>query len=180
MQSHTMARNPTATRAKILKAAQEITMTQGVGGASLEAVAALAGVSKGGLLYHFPSKSALMQALVEDFLTEARARLENCDPARPNAVLHEIVDGFERDWDQDDHDAGLLAALAEDPAILAPLGDYQDHILTRARAESDDPVLAELVIHALNGLRSDRLFGINSTSPEGVTALLTAIRSRIA
>jgi AcrR family transcriptional regulator len=43
---------------------------------TLEAVAAEAGVSKGGLLYHFPTKDALLEALVQDWLDRFEADVE--------------------------------------------------------------------------------------------------------
>lgn len=63
---------PTA-REKVLDAFEAILLTHGERAATLEAVAAEAGVSKGGLLYHFGSKQALMHGLLErlDALVDA-------------------------------------------------------------------------------------------------------------
>jgi AcrR family transcriptional regulator len=44
------------TRSQILDAAEAVVMCQGVRNLTLDAVAAHAGISKGGLLYHFRSK----------------------------------------------------------------------------------------------------------------------------
>ena len=65
-----MAGRRTNAREKILAAAAAVARETGPGSVSLEAVAGRAGVSKGGLLYHFPSKARLMQALVEHYLAE--------------------------------------------------------------------------------------------------------------
>ena len=62
-----MPRKPLA-REKLLRALEEIVLTDGERAATLDAVAAAAGVSKGGLLYHFPTREAMVQA--------AMARLE--------------------------------------------------------------------------------------------------------
>ena len=69
-----------AARDSILDATERL-IAAGDDEPTLEAVAAGAGVSKGGLLYHFPSKSHLLRALVErivaradDVLTEAADR----------------------------------------------------------------------------------------------------------
>jgi len=56
-------RKPNA-RDKLLDAAASIVIEQGATRMTLEAVAAQAKVSKGGLLYHFASKEALVQAMV--------------------------------------------------------------------------------------------------------------------
>lgn len=55
---------PPAARAKLLDAFSAILIEQGERAATLEAVATHAGVSKGGLLYHFGSKDALVEGLV--------------------------------------------------------------------------------------------------------------------
>lgn len=60
-----MARNPTATKEKLLDAFDTLLDEHGTAGATLDAVAAKAGVSKGGLLYHFGSKAALIEGSLE-------------------------------------------------------------------------------------------------------------------
>lgn len=52
------------TRDRILRALRHLLASGGTDAVTLEAVAAAAGVSKGGLLYHFPSKAALYQGLL--------------------------------------------------------------------------------------------------------------------
>ncbi|TIP57248.1 MAG: helix-turn-helix transcriptional regulator, partial [Mesorhizobium sp.] len=52
----------TNSRDRILAAAADVARESGPGSLSLDAVASRAGVSKGGLLYNFPTKAKLMQA----------------------------------------------------------------------------------------------------------------------
>ena len=68
-------RSSASTRDIILSAAANIVMEQGVSRMTLGAVAQEAGVSKGGLLYHFPSKDALVQGMVEHMAQEYTARI---------------------------------------------------------------------------------------------------------
>ena len=56
------ARGRKSSREKILDAAAELVAEIGAGRLTLEAVAEKAGLSKGGLLYNFPTKDALLQA----------------------------------------------------------------------------------------------------------------------
>ena len=53
------------TRAKILDAAEDLILESGSSGLVLDEVARRAGVSKGGLLYHFGSKAELVSGLIE-------------------------------------------------------------------------------------------------------------------
>src|SRR6266540_1213684 len=64
-------------RDRILAAAADVARESGPGSLSLDAVASRAGVSKGGLLYNFPTKAKLMQGLVEDYLRAFEQALES-------------------------------------------------------------------------------------------------------
>jgi len=85
---------PTARRA-ILDAANRIVIRDGVARLTLDAVAAEAGVSKGGLLYHFRSKEALITAMIAAYLDDfdgQLARLAEREPApgdRPDSPARE-------------------------------------------------------------------------------------------
>jgi len=65
-----MTNRSNVTKQKLLDAATEIIMDHGVHQLTLDEVAKTAGVSKGGLLYHYPSKEALLTAIVERLQTE--------------------------------------------------------------------------------------------------------------
>ncbi|MDO5631968.1 MAG: TetR/AcrR family transcriptional regulator [Paracoccus sp. (in: a-proteobacteria)] len=174
-----MARDPRQTRLRILIAAEDLTGAQGPKAVSLDAVAERAGVSKGGLLYHFPTKAALMQGLVQHYLDQAEARLETCTSDQPNAILVQYLDNFEQDWQEAPSASGLLAAVTEHPGILAPVAEFNDRTLIRLRAGATDPLLAELVFHSLNGLWSARMLGIHSPDDNHVMALIAALRQRL-
>lgn len=73
-------RSPEQTRRLALDAAAEVFRTQGVG-ATLDDVARVAGLSKGGLVYHFKSKDELLRALVSDLADSWReAVMAKLDP----------------------------------------------------------------------------------------------------
>jgi AcrR family transcriptional regulator len=75
-------------RDRLIDAAEAVIVRDGVANLTLDAVAREAGVSKGGLLYHFPSKSALTMAIVERLATRCeanQARALQAEPASPGA-----------------------------------------------------------------------------------------------
>ncbi|GAA1983433.1 TetR/AcrR family transcriptional regulator [Isoptericola halotolerans] len=78
-----------AARAKVLHAFAEILVTSGERSATLEAVAESAGVSKGGLLYHFPTRDALVDGLVQHLheLIAADVATMKAAPEGPVAYL---------------------------------------------------------------------------------------------
>ena len=63
-----MPRDGTATRARILDAAQKLVLEQGFAGTSVDDVIAAAGTTKGGFFHHFASKQELARVLVERYV----------------------------------------------------------------------------------------------------------------
>src|SRR5215212_6184568 len=73
-----MARKRPSSRERILDAAAELVREVGAGRLTLDAVAERAGLSKGGLLYNFPTKEALLQGMLER-IVEVLSSLEMHD-----------------------------------------------------------------------------------------------------
>jgi AcrR family transcriptional regulator len=61
----------------ILSAAAHVVLNQGASRMTLEAVAKEAGVSKGGLLYHFSSKDALIEGMIGHMVQGLTERIRN-------------------------------------------------------------------------------------------------------
>jgi AcrR family transcriptional regulator len=64
------------TRERLLEAAEWLTLRDGVAKMTLDAVSREAGVSKGGLLYHFPTKIALIGGMIERFIERFEGDIE--------------------------------------------------------------------------------------------------------
>jgi AcrR family transcriptional regulator len=83
------------TKERILEAATNVVARDGSNKLTLEAVAAEAGVSKGGLLYHFPSKRALLEGMLEVMLQRMACAcwtICRCCPTRRGR--QNIITGF--------------------------------------------------------------------------------------
>ncbi|QFG22227.1 TetR/AcrR family transcriptional regulator [Actinomadura sp. WMMB 499] len=83
-------------RAEILKAATELIASAGFNGVPLEAFAAACGMTKAGMLHHFPSKEALLVAVLErrdelDLSTIAGSLEPAPDPASARALMTAFV-----------------------------------------------------------------------------------------
>ncbi len=72
---------PARARDSVLEAYERLLIEEGPRGATMEATAAAAGVSKGGLLYHFASKEALEKGLLERMEALAALDLEEMSAA---------------------------------------------------------------------------------------------------
>jgi AcrR family transcriptional regulator len=77
-------------RERILDAYSDVLAVDGERHATLDAVAAKAGVSKGGLLYHFPSKDQLAEALCERLVALAAEDVDEMRNAADGPARHYV------------------------------------------------------------------------------------------
>src|ERR1700742_749071 len=63
------------TREKLFEAAAKVFEEQGIGGASIEAITAAAGFSRGAFYSNFDSKDELIIAMLEDHVEQSIARI---------------------------------------------------------------------------------------------------------
>src|SRR5689334_2348972 len=112
-------------REAILEAAEAVVAEAGAAHLTLDAVAARAGMSKGGLLYHYRSKEALLQGMLARLLERVdcdRKRFEDELGDSPAADLQaHVMAGFQQHPDRERVSAALLAAGANDPRLLDPV-----------------------------------------------------------
>src|SRR5437868_5504139 len=126
-----MSAEPVATeikgvRDRLLDAAERVVVRDGVQNLTLEAVAREAGVSKGGLLYHFHTKSELVIAIVERLASNCDAghkRIGDEDGESAGAFTRAYV--ATRSEGPGPHESpihvALLAAAGTDREYLAPI-----------------------------------------------------------
>lgn len=164
------------TREKILDAASEVVLRSGAAGLTLEKAAKEAGVSKGGLLYHFPSKQALLSGMVDrmiaDFETSIWNRVVN-DPEENGKFLRaylmeaaappEAGSATER---RKRLQSALIAVLANDSRLLDPLREkyktYQDIV----EKDGLDPVDATIIRLAADAIWLSAIFDIPTITEE--------------
>ncbi|HEY0940016.1 MAG TPA: TetR/AcrR family transcriptional regulator [Steroidobacter sp.] len=165
-----------STRARLLEAAVKIVRETGGTRLRLDEVAHRAGVSKGGLLYHFPSKQSLLSTLVADYvqcmelrIAAASEAIDDSDDAR--ALKARIVgllgdNGLAR-WPG----AALLVALANPPLMESIRG----HIVSDARhliASDAHCARAAVVALALDGVMLREALDVPGFSGEQHQALV--------
>jgi len=80
----------TSAKEAVLDAFERVVIDRGERAATLEAVAVEAGVSKGGLLYHFGAKKDLVEGLVSRLTGLAAANLENLTAA-PDGIVSRFI-----------------------------------------------------------------------------------------
>lgn len=156
--------NGISKRDAILNAATHIVKEKGAAQLTLEAVAEKAGVSKGGLLYHFPNKDALineMVSMLSNSYTEKIAGKVNVDRDISNKWTRAYVETTLDEIDNSlEMSAGLLAAIFINPELLASLQKqykiWEEHMEVEA-SHSTRSTVARL---AADGLWFREIFGL--------------------
>jgi AcrR family transcriptional regulator len=154
-----------AKRAAVLAAASRVVRAAGVAGLTLEAAAREAGVSKGGLLYHFPHKEALIAGMIDQLCADFDAAIERALAEDPTPGPGRWLRAYVRlscDLEAQPLDelyAALAAAVSVNPQLLDPLRAAFARWQRRAEDDGLDPALATLVRLAADGLWFTDLMG---------------------
>lgn len=170
------------TRDALIQAAGQVVLAKGAGGLTLAAVAREAGVSKGGLLYHFASKDALLAGMVEQFIALIEARI--AEHTRGDTAAGSWTRGYLAacavDPDGDDPldrlATAVLAAGATSPELLDRLRARQTVWHAMQQGDGLDPATAAIVRLAADGLWLNDLFGIAVVSAEERETVLQRLR----
>ncbi|MNO43042.1 HTH-type transcriptional regulator MtrR [compost metagenome] len=157
-------------REAILKAATDIIRSQGVEHLTLDAVAQEAGVSKGGLLYHFPNKEELIQGMVQGltrtFISHFEKRVaedQEEDGKWSRAYVNATYTGLEEGQDMD---AALSASLFTNPKLLTELQTEYGNWQKKIENDGLDPVLSSIIRLAVDGLWFSEMFGLAAPDAE--------------
>jgi len=157
-------------RDRLLNAAEGVVSRDGVRNMTLDAVAREAGVSKGGLLYHFPSKSALITAIVERLSRrceseQSAAQAGDTDSPGAFTRAYLIARAEPPNPREEPIHTALLAAAGTDPQYLDPIRERFRVWQTKLQSDGIDPVTAMIVKLAIDGLCLGTLLGL--PVPEG-------------
>jgi AcrR family transcriptional regulator len=170
---------------RILDAAERVVLRDGAAHLTLDAVAQAVPLSKGGVLYNFPTKDALIQGMIarlsQRFAAEM-ARLAEADPCPTGHLCRAYVNAcFPQPTalsaPHDPVAAGLLAAVATNPSLLEPLQESAREIQARLAQDGIDPVRATVIKLAVDGLWMADLFGVNSLDQDLRTQVIERLQA---
>lgn len=147
-----MARPPAA-RSRALAAFVDLVIHHGERAATLAAVASAAGISKGGLLYHFNSKDALVTAVLdrlEELTTEDVAAMR-ADPDGATAHILATSSAFNSEFEPV-YIATVNLAQAGYGQARAALKAADEAWLAAVQDEVDDPAIARAIVLLSDGI----------------------------
>jgi AcrR family transcriptional regulator len=172
----------------LLDAAEAVVARDGVASLTLDAVAAEIGMSKGGVLHHFPSKDRLVEAMVVRSAQAWRAhftRAYELMPAGPGrmvrALLHHCLSdakGWTRELQRSS--SACFAALAQNPKLIAPMRDVYSDLHRRLANDGLPPGVGEAAGAAINGLWLYWVLGLVPVNQELVVKVRRALEDVLA
>jgi len=168
---------------RMLDAAEVVVVRQGIANLTIEAVAAEAGLSKGGLLHHFPSKDRLIEAMVvraaenqRDYYASACSRAPEGVGRMARGVLHNCLTDAESWTDQlRRSSAAVFAALAHKPALIEPMRAVYSDLYKRLEADDLPPGVGEAIAAAADGLWLNWVLGLVPVDQARMTRVRTAL-----
>lgn len=173
---------------KFLDAAEAVVVRQGIANLTLDAVAAEAKVSKGGLLHHFPSKDRLVAALVErsaqnwrSCYTQAYEKTSEGPGRMARAVLNHCLSDAEG-WTEElrRSSSAVFAALAQNPTLIDPMREAYLELHRRIAQDGLPPGVSEAVIAAIDGLWLNWVLGLTPLNQERVVRVRKALEQLLA
>lgn len=170
----------------MLDAAEVVLTEQGAWRLTLDSVAEQAQVSKGGLLYHFPTKDALLQAMVARLMAHAASRREEQRGGNDDAasILRADVETALLDDERDPQlCAGLISALANCPHLKEPIRSFHERRFSDLEALNVDQNESAVLLLAADGLMLMETLHVSPFSKAQRDALvetMLAMASRLA
>lgn len=175
-----MPKSGEKTRRALVDAADRIVQQRGVEHLTLEQTAQEAGVSKGALLYHFPSKEMLIKGMIQDYLdrftanfnAEASEEGEQTPGRWSRSYLYTTFYDYQRNPGMS---SGLLAAVATNPMLLSPMQDAFRNWVGLLEQDGIDSTKAMIIRLAVDGLWLVELFGLAPPDPQMREKVLLAL-----
>ncbi|GHS90510.1 hypothetical protein AGMMS50218_18140 [Actinomycetota bacterium] len=174
-----MHRETPQVRARILAAATTVVTRDGAEQLTVATVAAEAGLSVGGLRYHFASKRDLLVGLLDASVAGFDRALTEAGDA-PGAHTRAYIAATLDPGDRSGYDltAGLLAALAVDSTLLEPLREHFGRWQRLLDDDGLDPAVALTARLAMDGWWLAAFLGLAAPDDEA-TAGTRAILERL-
>jgi AcrR family transcriptional regulator len=172
----TRVRAPEQTRERLLQAAIRVINMRGAAGLTLDAVAAESGVSKGGLLHHFPNKDALVRGLVDLLVSRFDQRMallyEKDADTGPGRWLRAYVRGTFASTHDDDVLVPAMGVLAAgSPELLSALHRELENARQCALNDGLPAGRAIAIQLACDGMWLSELVGVKSLDDDARNAL---------
>lgn len=146
----------TSAKQRLIDVASAIVASQGVHELTIEGVAAAAGVTKGGLIYHFKTKDELLGAVVQSLIDEwdrrSRTKATQAGNTAGDLIRAMSDDTFDMPTEERQLISSLLAAASSYPHLLGPVRDLYGRLYGDFSQSGPQSGIALVIAAALDGL----------------------------
>ena len=187
----------TVTKDKICEAAMQLAIRDGLLAMTLENVAKQAGISKGGVMYHFPSKDELVRGVLDYFSEQCETMLMRrvIDDPEPrlrwarcmlDCLFPESAESDRRtDVEEISSDVlsrffmAMLAGAVTSPAAMLPLRELATRMRKRFMSDPNEGMEQILVWLAIDGLFLWQFMGLIDSNDPMIAQVGETLRARI-
>jgi len=170
-------------KGRILDAAERVVTDAGARHLTLEAVAAKAGVSRGGLLYHFPDKESLLKGMLDRYtrhLEDDKKKRISKIPEGPDREAAAYVQTYlaEEDGAYRHVTASVIASSAHAPELLSSAReDCRKNLLqlTKDGLRFERAAVIMLATHGLRLMEALSVSPVNRTEKRKIAEELLAL-----
>lgn len=156
------------TKYKILQSAAQVINRLGAASMTMEAVAKEAGISKGGLLYHFPYKEELFRGM-NDYLMSEYIRKVKESAAKDSvekgkwlrAYLNETINQLNKDHEMT---VAFFSAAAAEPSYFSSMKNQMKELEELIKKDQIDPLVGAMIKLAVDGIYYNEVFNQSSAS----------------
>lgn len=145
-------------RTKILDTAIKVAVDSGIKGLTIDNVAATAGMSKGGVFYHFKSKEELLEAMVNHIIDQFEAECEKLQQSGMDPLMASIESAFTASTEQKNRICAMVAAVAHDRTIPSRTNLRFEEWINELQSSGCSRGTALLVVHAIDGYYMSNAF----------------------
>lgn len=151
----------------ILEKAECLVLEKGAAHLTFDALTEVTGISKGGILYHFESKDALVMAMLERYIQRKQAYrkqalLNQDETVTVDAEIQAIIRAelAHNKRGKLGVDSAILAAAATNPCLMRPVSEQQQALFQLLDQSSAGPIQARVAWYAVLGNRLCRQLGL--------------------
>lgn len=158
-----------SSREAILDAGETVIARQGLTNTTLEAIATEAGISKGGLLYHFANKKELLKELIlrnARQLEEKKQQIIPTLPDTPSRELKAYVFARMTENSRLNQYASKMVGIVEDDDLFSLVTNIKQQQINSVVSNSSAPEKVAIFLMAMEGFWMFDLFKLSTFTPE--------------
>jgi AcrR family transcriptional regulator len=139
------------TKINILDTAIQVSVQEGIKGLTIDNVAKAAGMSKGGVFYHYKSKEELLEAMVNHIIDQFESESCKLQESGMDPLTATIESSLSGSPDQHNRICAMVAAVAHDRTIPSRTSCRFEDWIMELQAAGVARGTALLVAHAIDG-----------------------------